>query len=92
MTKDSIIRANNRAKRMKLNRVADKKFLDSLHPTLNFPVLFQMDHPGYKGTPDVKRFVVMTNREPMDKLQIDIPYRFVSKDVFKMRLNNREDR
>lgn len=92
MTRDSIIRANNRAKRLKLNRVTDTKFLDSLHPTHNFPVIFQMDHKGWRGTPDVIRFVVLVNREPMDRLQIDIPYKFVSKDVFKMKLNNRKDR
>tara|TARA_Y100001951_G_C11291639_1_gene272601 strand:- start:2708 stop:3043 length:336 start_codon:yes stop_codon:yes gene_type:complete len=86
MTKDSILRANNRAKRMKLNRVLDDKFLKTLHPSLNFPVLMTMDHPGYNGQVDVKRFVVFTNRD-QSHIQIDIPYKFVAKDVFQMELN-----
>tara|TARA_R100000458_G_C8276973_1_gene252390 strand:- start:1456 stop:1791 length:336 start_codon:yes stop_codon:yes gene_type:complete len=92
MTRESIIRATNRAKRMNLNRIADMRFVKSLHPDVNFPVMFQMDHPGYNGKPDVMRYVIMTNRSEHDMLQIDIPHKFVSKDVFKMRLNNREDR
>ena len=97
MNRDSIIRATNRAKRLKLNRVADMKFVKTLHPTLNYPVIFQIDHPGYKGKAstceiDVQRFCIMTNRSDMDYLQIDIPNKFVSKDVFKMKLNNRKDR
>ena len=92
MTRDSIIRATNRAKRMKLNRVADMKFLKSLHPTLNFPVLLSIDHKGYDGQPDVKRLIVMTNRHPNEQIQVDIPYKYLEKDVFQMKLNTRKDR
>jgi len=83
MTKESLIRATNRAIRMKLNRIADLEFLKTLHPTLNFPVTMAFEHKGYKGKPDVVRHIVFTNREPFDHLQIDIPHKFLKKDVFR---------
>lgn len=91
MTKKSLIRANNRARNMRLNRAMSSKFLETLHPTIKYPVMTQLDHPGTHGsnfgpgTPDVKRVLVHTNRSEHSTIIIDIPYRFFTKDVFIMK-------
>mgnify|MGYP003671184745 CR=1 FL=1 len=97
MTKKTIIRSNNRAKKMGLNRAMDSRFLKTLHPSLKYPVMAQIFHAGYNGsnfgpgTPDCKRVIVYTQRSEHSTLIIDIPIKFFSKDVFVMKNPNHKE-
>jgi hypothetical protein len=50
---------------------------------LRFPVQLSLFHRGYKGVPDVIRYVLITDTDGQT-VHIDIPERFVKTDVFNM--------
>lgn len=89
-SKDTLKRANNRAIRLHLNRSIIPKFLDSLEYE-NYPVMFKLYKDGYGGTMDVVRYVVQMSPDSSDHLQIDIPAKYIGKDVFTMMYLPKED-
>lgn len=82
-SKYTLKRANNRAIRLKLNRSVVPKFIDSLEYE-KFPVIFKLFKDSYGGTMDIVRYVVQMSPDLNDHLQIDVPVKYIGKDVLKM--------
>ena len=86
-TRDSLIRANKRALRLKLNRGVEPEWLEQklfADPQFKYPVSFKMVHEGDKkwnAGIDCMRYVVQLSSVPNDTIQMDVPLKFVNKDV-----------
>ena len=86
-TRDSLIRANKRALRLKLNRGVEPEWLEQklfADPQFKYPVSFKMVHEGDKkwnAGIDCMRYVVQLSSAPGDTIQMDVPLKFVNKDV-----------
>ena len=86
-TRDSLIRANKRALRLKLNRGVEPEWLEQklfADPQFKYPVSFKMIHKGDKkwnAGIDCMRYVVVLSSTPGDEIQMDVPMKFVKRDV-----------
>ena len=89
-TRDSLIRVNKRAIRLNLNRSVEPEWLEQklfADPQFKYPVSFKMLHEGDKkwnAGIDCMRYVIALSSTPNDNIQMDVPLKFVKKDVKEM--------
>ena len=82
-TWDSLNRANNRAIRMNLNRQIEKSYIKKMDRTLRFPVQLSLLKEGASDRFNCIRYILITDTDG-NTVHIDVPMRFVKKDVYKM--------